>query len=163
MLPQQWVKTHMSEYAIRDATVLAVDSCGALVTVDPETEADCGGCSSCAMKSLCRGQDAGRLDVRIPVADGGQLRPGERIRVAYRGANPAVAALILFLPGLLGVVFGGFAANALAGGGDGVFLTGALTGLAVGTGITYAVSRSVASLRPDAKLSEREPGEGRGR
>lgn len=144
----------MSDFTIREATVLSVAGDGMLVRVDDEDAADCGGCRSCAMKSLCRGRDDGHLDLLVPRTGGeGEHSAGDRVRVAYRGANPAVASLIMFLPALAGVMFGGFVANAAFGGGDGVFLAGALGGIAMGIGATFVLARSLSSLRPEIRLA----------
>lgn len=144
----------MADFTVREATVLSVAGDGLLVRVDDEDAADHSGCRSCAMKSLCRGRDDGHLELFVSRSGGeGEYLAGDRVRVAYRGANPAVASLIMFLPALAGVMFGGFVANAAFGGGDGVFLAGALGGAALGVGATFVLSRSLSSLRPEIRLA----------
>lgn len=145
----------MTDFTISEATVLAREADALVVRMDRE-EADCGGCGTCAVKALCRGRDGAHFDVRVPVSPDVRAGPGDRVRVAYRGANAAVASLVMFLPALLGVIFGGFAANALVGEGDGVFLLGAAAGFALGVGATFLLAR-LASLRPEARLVR--PGE----
>lgn len=146
----------MPDYVVKSATVLAVESAGLTVSAESDDAAECDGCSSCAVKTLCRGRDAGRMELTVPVAAGrlDEYAPGEKVWVAYRGANPAVASLVMFLPGLLGVVFGGFVANALIAVGDGVFLAGALGGLGFGVAMTFLLARTVPALRAEAVLSE---------
>lgn len=142
----------MADFVERGATVLASEPGELLVRVDQE-EADCGGCACCAVRGLCRGRDAGHFDVRVAVPDGRADKPGDRVTVAYRGANPAVASLVMFLPSLIGVVFGGFVANAVFKPGDSIFLLGALAGLAIGVGLTFLLAR-MPSLRPEVRLAE---------
>lgn len=142
----------MTDFVVRDATVLATEPGALLVRMDEDAE-ECGGCGTCAVKALCRGRDGAHFDMRVPVSGERNEKAGDRVRVAYRGANPAVASLVMFLPALVGVVFGGFLTKALLGGGDGIFLLGAFGGLALGFGATFLLARRT-SLRPEARLAE---------
>lgn len=145
----------MREEIVQEAVVLSVAPDRIMVRVDRKDE-DCGGCRACALKSLCRGKEADHMDLPVPVdAETPELAPGETVRIAYRAANRAVAALVMFLPALLGVFFGGFAANALAGEGDGIFLLGCFSGLALGVLFTFVAARSSGALKPEIRLLSR--------
>lgn len=140
----------MDEYEIRDGSVLSVDGSEAVVRVDREEE--CGGCSSCAVKALCRGRDVGHLDVPVPLSGGARPAVGDRVRIAYHGSNPAVAAAIMFLPPLVGLFLGGYLANHFRSGSDGYLLLGCLLGIVAGLAGTFLLSRLVRGMRPEAKL-----------
>lgn len=140
----------MTDFEIRDATVLEREPGGLLVRVD-DNITECGGCGSCVVKSLCRGRDGAHFDVRVPVPEGRADKIGDRIRIAYRGANPAIASIVMFLPALVGVLSGGFIANAVFGEADYILLLGAFAGLLLGFGATYALAR-VSPLRPEVRL-----------
>lgn len=142
----------MSEEKIRRGTVIAVEPNRLVVRVEREEEEDCGGCRSCAMKSLCRGRTDGHLDLPVAIPEGMAKSRGDRVTVAYRETNAAVASLLMFLPALLGLFFGGFAANAVFGAGDGIFLAGALGGLAAGLAVTFVVGRVSTALGPVVRL-----------
>ncbi len=143
------------EYEIRDGVVL--ESAPDRVVVRMDKDEDCGGCRSCAVKGLCHGRTASHIDVALR-PDGGAppRKAGERVRVAYRRANPAVAASILFVPTLAGLFAGGMAANGLIGPGDGIFLAGTAAGVIIGLGITYAFGRWSRSLAPKFRLLDAE-------
>ncbi len=140
----------MREETVQDAVVLSVDANRVMVRMAKEE--DCGGCHSCALSKLCH-KESDHLDLPVELGIGVQPpRPGETVRVAYRAANAAVAALIMFLPALVGLCFGGFAVNRIWGEGDGLFLAGCLAGLVLGLAVTFAVSRLSTALRPDVRL-----------
>lgn len=143
----------MREETIQDAVVLSVEPERIMVRIDKSNE-DCGGCRACALKILCRGKnDTNHLDLPVPVdAASPHPQPGQTVQVAYRAANAAVAAFIMFLPALLGLFFGGFIANRLAGEGDGIFVLGCLAGVVLGLAVTFVVSRASTALRPDIRL-----------
>lgn len=145
----------MEEYIVREGTVLSVDPASVVVRIDKEEE--CGGCRSCAVRSVCHGRESSHIDISVQPLDGVDNSPGERVRIAYRGANPAVASIIMFVPSLVGLFLGGFAANRIWGESDGLFLAGCFGGLIVGLGLTLALSR-IHSLRPVARLlSQSDP------
>lgn len=137
------------DYTVREGTVLLADNDRLVVRVERETEEGCDGCRACAMKSLCKGRETGRMDLPVTAPPGKTYRPGDRVTLAYRQANAAVAALIMFAPALVGLLLGGWAAN---GRGDGVLLLGCLAGLAAGLGATWLVSRTARVLRPDVRV-----------
>lgn len=139
----------MDDYTIREGTVLDVQPDKVMVRIDKEE--DCGGCRSCAVRALCQGRDTGHLDLPLRPVDGVAAVPGGRVRVAYRGANPAVAAVIMFVPALIGLFLGGFIGNRFWSGSDGILLAGCLLGLGLGVAATYGISQ-LRSLRPEARL-----------
>lgn len=144
----------MTEATIYDGIVVSVETGRAIVRIRRD-EDDCGGCSSCAVKGLCHGRDAGNMDLPVAVGNAADLSPGDSVRIAYRGTNAAVAAFVMFLPALLGVLLGGFAANLLVGDGDGVFLFGVAVGLGLGLLVTFVLARCFAFLKPDVHLVDR--------
>ncbi|MCC8166700.1 MAG: SoxR reducing system RseC family protein [Planctomycetes bacterium] len=153
----------MDDYTIQDGTVLTVEPGRAVVRVERGGD-DCDGCHTCALKALCRGRESKTMDLPVDTnRDGtaaGPMAPGDQVKVAYRGANQAVAAVILFLPGLIGLFFGGFAANRWWGGEDMTFLAGCLGGLAAGMLFTFIVARTSRSLRPDVRIVSPELSKG---
>lgn len=138
-------------YEVKTGAVIDVLPGQVVVRVERD-DADCGGCRSCAVRGLCRGRDSGHMD--LPVAFEGQppAKTGDQVRIAYRAANAAVAALTMFLPALLGLFFGGFIGHRWFGDSDGMFLAGCLIGFILGLGVSYVLARTVASLKPDVKL-----------
>lgn len=140
----------MQEETVQDAVVLSVDKNRVMVRMAKEE--DCGDCHSCALKNLCH-KESDHLDLPVRLGEGiAPPQPGETVRVGYRAANAAVAALIMFLPALVGLFFGGFVVNRYWGDGDGLFLIGCFAGLALGLAVTFAVSRLSTALRPDIRL-----------
>lgn len=143
----------MDDAEIKKGIVAAIEPGGLVVRFDNEEE--CGGCRSCAVKSLCRGRDSGQMELPLSlereIASGYAI--GDRIAIRYRAANPAVTAVILFLPTLLGLSFGGFIANVLFQGGDGVFLAGTAVGIAIGLAVTLAAYHAFPSLKPEIRLA----------
>lgn len=139
-------------YEEQTGTVIRVESGRLLVRVDRD-DADCGGCRSCAVKALCRGRDSGHMDLPVSFAGAAPAAVGDRVRVAYRSANAAVASLVMFLPSLAGLFFGGFAWQRLAGRTDRNFLLGCLAGFVLGLTVSFAASRKVVRLRLDVKLA----------
>ena len=135
-------------YSVESGTVIRVDGGELVVRIDRSGE-DCGGCRSCAMKALCRGRDDGHMD--LPVAsDGAEHSVGDLVKVAYRVANPAVAAGIMFLPSLAGLFLGGFIGHGLQRG-DMYFLAGCFIGLAAGVGVSCLLGR-LKPLKPKTRL-----------
>ncbi len=138
-------------YTERRGTVLLAGSGVLVVRVERGADEDCGGCRSCALRRLCKGRETRRMDLAVPVPAGAAYTPGDAVRLAYRGANAALAAAVMFLPPLAGLAAGGFLAR---GEGDGVFLLACLAGAAAGVGASWALSRSAAALKPDVRLLE---------
>lgn len=147
----------MDDFTVRDGTVLSVQPDAILVRIDKEE--DCGGCRSCAVRALCQGRDGGHLDIPLSPVPGVTAVPGERVRVEYRGANPAVAALIMFVPALIGLFAGGLIGNRYGEGSDGILLLGCLVGLVLGLVVSIVLSKA-RSLRPEARLLGGETGMG---
>lgn len=143
----------MEEYTVRGGAVLRAEGNRLVVGMDRmDGGEDCGGCGSCALKSLCRGRDVGRMELEVAVEPGTPIPAvGERVRVAYRGADPAAASLVMFAPALIGLFAGGFAAN-LVSEGDAVYLAGAGMGFLLGLAATFAAVRWLPSLRSEAHL-----------
>lgn len=142
----------MREETIQDAVVLSVEPDRIMVRIDKEAE-ECDGCHTCALKSMCRGKRDEHLELPVPLETGASRPgPGETVRIAYRAANAATAALAMFLPSLLGLFFGGFAASRLFGEGDGVFLLGCFGGLALGLAVSVVLARKSTALRPEIRL-----------
>lgn len=141
------------EYTVESGTVIGVRPGEAMVRVE-KSDADCGGCRSCAMKSLCRGREVGHFDLPVPIsdADGDRVVEGRRVRVAYRPTNAAVAGLVMFVPALVGLFLGGLAGQRLGSGSDAALLIGCFAGLAAGLGVSFAVSRLSSSLKPRVRL-----------
>lgn len=143
------------EYEVQTGSVLRVEPGRLIVRVERD-DSECGGCRSCAVKSLCRGRDDGHMDLPVLFGSGEPpAREGEAVRIAYRAANPAIASIIMFVPALAGLFFGGFVGQWVLGEGDGNFLIGCLVGLVAGLGVSYVLARGVAGLRPDVRLLER--------
>ncbi len=142
----------MANCKSREGAILSVGPDWLLVRVDEEEFGEGDGCRSCAMRGMCHGRAARGTEVKVPVPDAAKWQPGERVRLRYRQANPALAAVVMFLPALLGLLLGGFAANGLFGAGDGIFLAGSAGGLVLGLLITVAVNRLFPSLGPKAEL-----------
>ncbi len=141
------------EDAVRDGIVIDAPTGGIVVRVDKNDE-ECGGCGSCAMKGLCHGRDAGHLDLFVPLSglsDAPAPKKGARVRIAYRPANAALAALVMFVPPLCGLLAGGLAGWRLAGG-DAVLVLGCGAGLAVGTVASVVLARVCPSLKPKTKF-----------
>lgn len=141
----------MDEYTMRDGSVLSVAGDRAVVRV--EREEDCSGCGTCPVKALCHGRDTGHLDVAVPLGPGEKVAPGEKVRIAYRAANPAIASLVMFAPPLAGLIAAGLAAHRLWNGSEARLVIGCLAGLAAGTALTFVLSRSLRALRSEARLA----------
>jgi Positive regulator of sigma E activity len=141
------------EYTVESGTIVDVRPGEVVVRIE-KSDADCGGCRSCAMKSLCRGREAGHLDLPVPVPAGGDAPAveGQRVRIAYRPTNAAVAGLIMFVPSLVGLLLGGLGGYRLGGGSDAILLVGCFAGIAAGIGVSFAISRLSPSLKPSVRL-----------
>lgn len=149
----------MSNCKHREGVITAVGPDRLTIRLDRKDEAAVSACGSCAMKSLCHSRAAEGAELILRTTDVEGRRPGDRVRLAYREANPALAAGILFLPALAGLMTGGFAAERFFGQGNGTFLCGAFGGFLLGLAITFGVNRLVPSLRPKAELlPEKEAG-----
>lgn len=146
----------------REGVIVSVEPGKLLVRLDPEDAGESEGCKCCAMRGMCRGRTSRGMDVKVPVTEADPRRPGERVRLSYHAANPALAAAIMFVPALVGLLFGGFVANWLLGEGDFVFLAGAGGGLVLGVLLTLIASRSIASLGPEVALADAAPESGTG-
>lgn len=139
------------DYVLTTGRVVSVRDGEVVVRVE-RNEEDCGGCRSCAVKGLCRGRDTGHMDLRVDSVGAPLPGVGDKVGVAYRSTNAALAALAMFLPALLGLLFGGLVGYRLADGGDAVFLVGCVVGFAAGLAVSWLLTRSVSSLRPHARL-----------
>ena len=139
---------------IREGTVLAVEPGRLIVRVDREDDEECGGCVRCPMRGLCRGRDSGHLDIPVPIASDKTRRVGDRVRVAYREVNPAIASAVLFLPSLTGLFLGGFLAHYFWSGGDGAFLAGCGAGLLAGMAATIAAGRLLRTTEREVRLED---------
>ena len=137
------------EYTIQKGTVLLADKDRLVVRVEREAEQGCDGCRACAMKSLCKGRDTGQMDLPAAAPAGKTYRPGDSVTLAYKQANAAVAALIMFAPALVGLALGGWMAS---GRSDAVLLLGCAAGLALGLGLSWIVSRTAGALKPDVRV-----------
>lgn len=144
----------MDDLTIREGTIQAVEADRLIVRIEREDAAECGGCCRCPMRGLCRGRDSGHMELPVPFTSDNPHRIGDRVHVAYRKANAAVAAAILFVPALAGLFLGGFLANRLWGEGDGVFLAGCAIGFVLGLAVTFVVNRFFPSLKPSVRLVE---------
>lgn len=140
----------MEEQTIREGTVIGQAPGQIMVRIDKEE--DCEGCRSCAVKAMCRGREEKYMDVPVPVSGDQPPAKGSPVRISYRAANPALAALIMFLPALVGLSLGGFAAAHLWPGSDVLLLAGCLIGVLVGITVTYAATKTMTSLRPHVRL-----------
>lgn len=143
----------MGESVIRRATILADGPGGLLVRVEREGGEDCGGCRSCALKKLCQGRDGQHLDLVVSAAGGSGRAPGETVRVAYREPNAAVAAVVMFVPALAGLLLGGVLAHRFFPG-DAALLAGCGIGLAAGFAVTFILARLLPGLGPSARLAD---------
>lgn len=142
----------MEEGEIRKGMVLSVADGQAMVRLTADDE-DCGGCRSCAVRSLCQGKDYGKMDLLLPVPPGleGKLKAGRDVSVRYIPAHAGFAGMALFLPSLIGLALGGWAGWRL-GNSDAALLAGCAAGLLLGVGATFALNRIVRSLHPYAEL-----------
>ncbi|MCC8190851.1 MAG: SoxR reducing system RseC family protein [Planctomycetes bacterium] len=138
----------MAGGAIREATVIGWSGGQLLVRVQPE---ECGGCGSCALHAVCGGSDRG-FDLTLAASAATDYRPGDRVRIRLKTANPAWAAAVLFLPALAGLLLGGWAAVRLGYAAALPFLVACAGGLSAGLGVTWTLSRCVSWLRTEARL-----------
>lgn len=144
---------------MRDGTDDYEEKTGSVVAVEPgrllvrvERTEDCGGCHTCAVRALCRGKDSGHMELPVGFDGAAPAKEGDRVRIAYRPTNAAVASLVMFVPALLGLFLGGLTSYELAPENDGALLIGCLAGFAAGILVSYLLSRTVAGLKPDVKL-----------
>lgn len=146
------METDSGDMELRRGTIVRVDGGLAVVRIDRD-DGDCGGCGSCSAKGLCGGRGDKRMELPVRLDPESGVQVGDTVAIAYRPGRQGLAALTVFPPPLLGLVFGGFAAMRLFGGGsDGVFLAGAAAGLAIGLGAAFALSRLFPNLGPGATL-----------
>lgn len=124
---------------ILTATVVS-NADGKMVVRVARPRDDCDSCGSCPLGSLCRGDKDRSVEVTLE-AHGRTEQPGATVQVEWHGANQAHSALLLFVPALLGLCFGGSAAACVWGEGDGVFLAGTGAGLVLGVGLTWVFGR----------------------
>lgn len=126
---------------LKSGTVMRIVGDRAIVRIERDGE-DCGGCRSCAVKALCRGRDVNRMELPVRLDSTRSVHVGDTVMIVYHAGKQGVAALVMFLPSLVGLLLGGFAAQRLFGGeGDGLFLAGAAAGLGLGLAMTFALSR----------------------
>lgn len=143
------------DYAVKDGTVIRLLPSGAVVRVDKDEE-ECKGCGVCPMKGLCHGKDAGHLDLPVDIPPGARqaVAADDRVRIAYRPANAALAALVMFVPALAGLLAGGLLGWRLAMG-DAVLVLGCGVGIALGVAVSAAAAKLSPSLKPKTKFLER--------
>lgn len=138
------------DYEVKTGTVASVEPGRLLVRI--ERDEDCGGCRSCAVKALCGGRGTGHMELPVKFTGDAPAKTGDNVRIAYRAANAGVASIVMFLPALAGLLLGGMAGNRLAPGSDGTLLLGCLAGVVLGVAVSFLLSKTVASLKPDVKL-----------
>ncbi len=140
----------MDDYVSKSGTVIASSPGFITVRIDKDGS-DCEGCKTCPMCRLCRGKEVKHLDLPITVPED-SLTPqiGDTVRIGYHSANPALAATVLFVPTLLGLLAGGWLGTWL--GGDGIFLLGCAVGVVAGLAVTYGLSQGTPSLKAEAWL-----------
>ena len=145
----------MEEGDIRRGMVLSVADGQAMIRLTMD-DTECGGCRSCAMRSLCQGKGYGKMDLRLPVPPAleGKLEPGRDVSVRYLPAHAGFASVALFLPALVGLALGGWIGWRLGNGADTALLAGCAMGLLLGVGGTFVLNRTVRSLHPHAELLE---------
>lgn len=111
--------------------------------------------TSCEGCALCDRGKVRHLDLLAAVRDGVPPEPGQQVVVEYRRRDPALAAILFFLPPLIGLALGGHILNRFVGGGDWMFLAGALAGFVAGALVSLCLSRFFPRLvRPEAKILE---------
>ncbi len=140
----------MDDFVSKLGTVIAASPGQITVRVDKDGK-DCEGCNTCPMCRLCRGKEMKHLDLPITVPEDRRTpQIGDSVWISYHGANPALAATVLFVPTLLGLLAGGWLGTVW--GGNGIFLLGCALGVAAGLAVTYGLARWTPSLKAEAWL-----------
>lgn len=135
--------------------VVSVDSTGITIRIGMnDSLSECS--SMCDACGLCHGKKRRHMDVHVPLsAKRAEYSPGDRVMVEYRRRDPALVAVVFFVPPLLGLLIGAGLAKYLWNAGDGGFLVGCLIGLAVGFLIPVFLRQWIrAALSPNAVLVE---------
>lgn len=138
-------------YEKQNGSVLKIETNKFIVRVERDP-ADCDGCKTCAVKALCRGKDDGHMELPVPYNGTPPLEKGDAVQIAYRPTNAALAAIVMFLPSLLGLFFGGFIGHWMAGESDSTFLIGCFAGFFLGLALSFILARTIPALRPDVKF-----------
>ena len=111
--------------------------------------------SKCKVCSHCGNEEDTRVDLHIAVEAGNRPAAGQEGMGEYERRDPALAAILFFLPPLVGLAAGGYVLTGILSGGDGMFLAGALAGFVVGGLAAWGFSRSFPGLlRPEARIVE---------
>lgn len=144
--------THILDtYERQTGSVLRVEP-GRLVIRVKRDESECGGCHSCAVKSLCRGRDSGHMDLPVSFTGEPPAKEGDTVHIAYKKSNAAIASLVIFLPALAGLIIGGIIGYRMGDTRDAPLIIGCLAGFFGGIGISFVLSKCIPSLRPDVRL-----------
>ncbi|MCK0513155.1 SoxR reducing system RseC family protein [Aromatoleum buckelii] len=110
--------------------------------LEPEQTDSCGGCAGtakCGTKGI--GTLASRLEARrFPLADGGELRIGERVVVGVREDALVKASMTAYAMPLVTTFAAGAAAQASAQN-DGITVAACALGLAIGLGIARLIAQ----------------------
>ncbi len=133
--------------------VLRAEDDALLVRIRRGTDDGCGGCRSCSLNKLCKGGETGHMDLPVKAPEGRAYKPGDELTLAYRQANPALAACILFVPALAGLALGGWIGNAY---GNASLLLGCGLGFAAGVGLSWGIARRADALKPRIWIVEEE-------
>lgn len=141
-----------SDYTVRKGQVLLADGTKVVVRVDKAGDEPCDSCHVCPMKALCKGMDVRHMDLPVPAPEGRTYAPGDSVTLAYRQANEAVAALVMFAPALIGLALGGWAGWKIGEGGNAALLIGCAAGFAAGVGASWTLARKADCLRPDVRI-----------
>ncbi|MCC8181257.1 MAG: SoxR reducing system RseC family protein [Planctomycetes bacterium] len=146
------------EWEDRSGTVVSIRPGKALVRLDVDDDS-CTSCHSCALNSLCTSKERGKVEVVVDTDSitGAAIDVGDAVRIEYRPFNRAVAAVILFVPALLGLLAGGWFAAVVWPEQDLLLLAGCAVGLIIGLAITFIVSRLAGGTRPRARLAAVTP------
>lgn len=124
------------------------------VVVRAPAEGTDGCAAACDACGLCDKRKMRYIDIIVPYdRETGTLNRWDKVEVEYERRDPGYAALLFFLPPLFGLVGGGYLLRYLAGGGDMVFLIGALAGIVIGGLISVMISRRFPNMvRPEGRI-----------
>lgn len=141
-------------YEKQTGSVIRIEPGRFIVRVERD-DSECGGCHSCAVRGLCRGRDTGHMDLPIAFTGEPPARAGEKVTIAYRASNAAVASFVMFLPALLGLFLGGFIGYRMGESGDGPLIIGCLSGFFGGFAVSWLLAKSIPALQPDVRFLSR--------
>ena len=111
--------------------------------------------SKCKVCTHCEKEEDARIDLHVAVEAGERPEAGQEVMVEYERRDPALAAILFFLPPLAGLATGGYILAGILSGGDGMFLVGAFAGFVAGGLLSWGFSRSFPRLlRPEARIVE---------